>query len=244
MDVLKKRVYAANIKLYKYKLAIHTWGNVSGITKDRKYVIIKPSGVSYEEMKYSDMVVADLDNNVVDSKLKPSSDLPTHTLLYKTSDTIQGIVHTHSPYGVAWAQSGKNIPCLGTTHADNFYGSIPCARELNDQEINNNYEHNTGLVIIEKFKKENLKYTSTPGCLVKNHGPFTWSSKSPEDAVDIALTLEEIAKMAAYTLSINQNTKEISQSLKDCHYNRKHGKNSYYGQEKNADKNSEQKNKD
>ena len=235
---LKKDVYEANMRLYNFKLAIHTWGNVSGITKNRKYVVIKPSGVNYKEMKYTDMVISDLNNNVIDSKMKPSSDLPTHTLLYKASNKIMGIVHTHSPFAVAWAQTGKSIPCFGTTHADNFYGPIPCARELNDNEIKKMYEHNTGLVIIEKMTKDKLEYNSTPGCLVKNHGPFTWSTKSPKDSVDIALTLEEIAKMALYTITIDKNTKEISESLKDCHYNRKHGANSYYGQtkdEKNTD---------
>lgn len=230
IEKLKKTVYKANMLLYQYKLAIHTWGNVSGITKDRKYMVIKPSGVSYEKMTWQDMVVADMDNNVIDSKLNPSSDTPTHTLIYKADPRIQGIVHTHSPYAVSWAQAGKDIPCFGTTHADNFYGSVACARALTASEIDGDYEHNTGLVILENFKKNNRDFIANSAILVKEHGPFIWSAKSPSDAVNLALTLEEVAKMALYTISIDPKAKPAKQKLQDKHYNRKHGKHSYYGQ--------------
>ncbi|WP_084477564.1 L-ribulose-5-phosphate 4-epimerase [Mesomycoplasma molare] len=218
--------------LYKYKLAIHTWGNVSGITKDRKYMVIKPSGVSYESMTVDDMVIVDMDNNVIDSELNPSSDTPTHTLLYKANDNINGIVHTHSPFAVGFAQAGKEIPCFGTTHADNFYGSVPCTRELTDQEINGEYEHNTGLVIIEHYQKNNISFESTSATLVKEHGPFVWSTKNPKDAVNLALTLEEVAKMAINTLIIDPHKKQANKTLQDKHHFRKHGPNAYYGQKK------------
>ncbi|TDV24192.1 L-ribulose 5-phosphate 4-epimerase [Mycoplasmopsis mustelae] len=229
---LKQDVYEANMLLYKYKLAIHTWGNVSGITKDRKLMVIKPSGVNYETMTVDDMVVVDMDNNVIDSKLNPSSDTPTHTLLYKANPNIQGIVHTHSPYAVGFAQAGKEIKCFGTTHADNFYGSVPCTRELTDEEINGAYEHNTGLVIIEHYQKNNLSFESTSATLVKEHGPFVWSIKNPKDAVNLALTLEEVAKMAINTLIIDPNKQQANKTLQNKHHFRKHGPNAYYGQTK------------
>lgn len=230
IEKLKQSVYDANMLLHKYKLAIHTWGNVSGITKDRRFMVIKPSGLSYEAMKASDMVIVDLDNNVIDSELNPSSDTPTHTLLYKASYQIQAIVHTHSPNAVAFAQAGKDIPCYGTTHADNFYGSVPCTRDLSVEEINGEYEHNTGLVIIENFKNNNRDFKATSAVLVKEHGPFVWSTKNPIDAVNLALTLEEIAQMAIKTIIINPNALHAKQELQDKHYLRKHGKNAYYGQ--------------
>ncbi|MCE6061983.1 L-ribulose-5-phosphate 4-epimerase [Mycoplasmopsis agalactiae] len=228
---LKQEVYDANMLLVKYNLVIHTWGNVSGITKDRKYMVIKPSGVDYATLKPEDMVITDMDNNVYDSKYKPSSDTPTHTLLYKNNPEIQGIVHTHSTNAVAFAQAGKDIPCFGTTHADNFYGPVPCARALTPEEINGAYEHNTGLVIIETFNNRKLDWKATSATLVKEHGPFVWSFKSPKDAVDLALTLEEVAKMAIKTLIISNNSApEAQKALVEKHYNRKHGKNAYYGQ--------------
>ncbi|WP_434337105.1 L-ribulose-5-phosphate 4-epimerase [Mesomycoplasma conjunctivae] len=229
---LQQHVYDANMLLYNYKLAIHTWGNVSAISKDRKYMVIKPSGVSYQAMQPADMVAVDLDNNVISGSLNPSSDTPTHTLLYKQDPRIQAIVHTHSPFAVAWAQAGSDIPALGTTHADNFYGAVPCARELSEQEINGDYEHNTGLVIIEHFQKNNIDFIATPATLVKEHGPFCWSAKSATDAVNLALTLEEVAKMALYTKLINPLQKQANIFLQNKHYNRKHGKNAYYGQKK------------
>ncbi|MGZ9431860.1 L-ribulose-5-phosphate 4-epimerase [Mycoplasma sp. AC157] len=232
IELLKKEVYDANMLLYKYKLAIHTWGNVSGITKDRKYMVIKPSGVSYETMTPDDMVIVDMENNVIDSKLKPSSDTPTHTLLYKEDKNIKGIVHTHSPFAVGFAQAGKEISCFGTTHADNFFGAVPCTRELSDDEINGAYEHNTGLVIIEHFRKNKIDFASTEATLVKEHGPFVWSMDSPKKAVDLALTLEEIAKMAINTLIIDPHKKEANKTLQLKHHSRKHGPNAYYGQNK------------
>ncbi|VEU59066.1 L-ribulose-5-phosphate 4-epimerase [Mesomycoplasma neurolyticum] len=230
IELLKKEVFEANLLLHNYKLAIHTWGNVSGITKDRKYMVIKPSGVSYETMTYKDMVVVDLDNNIIDSKNNPSTDTPTHTLIYKNNPKIKGIVHTHSPYAVAWAQAGKNIPLFGTTHADNFYGPVPCTRELSDEEINGEYEHNTGLVILEHFIKNKIDFSAMPAVLVKEHGPFTWSDKSSKSAVDLALTLEEVAKMAFFTQIINPKKISANKTLQEKHYSRKHGVNSYYGQ--------------
>lgn len=233
IELLKKEVYEANMLLNKYNLVIHTWGNVSGITKDRKYMAIKPSGVSYDELKASDMVVIDLETEkIIESKLNPSSDTPTHILIYKEDINVNGIVHTHSPYAVAWAQAGKDIPCFGTTHADNFYGPIPCTRELKESEINNQYEYNTGLVIIEDFKKRKYSFASMPAVLVKEHGPFVFSYNSSKNAVDIALTLEEVAKMAFMTHLINPSQKHANQYLQDKHYYRKHGKNAYYGQKK------------
>ncbi|WP_029513386.1 L-ribulose-5-phosphate 4-epimerase [Mycoplasmopsis primatum] len=228
---LKQEVYEANMLLVKYNLVIHTWGNVSGITNDRKYMVIKPSGVDYETLSADDMVITDMDNNVYDSKYRPSSDTPTHTLLYKNHPEIKGIVHTHSTNAVAFAQAGKDIPCFGTTHADNFYGPVPCARALSPEEINGEYEHNTGLVIIETFNKRKLDWKATSATLVKEHGPFVWSFKSPKDAVNLALTLEEVAKMAIKTLIISNNDAPVAQkALVEKHYNRKHGKNAYYGQ--------------
>lgn len=233
LQKLKQIVYEANMLLQKYNLVIHTWGNVSAISKDRSYMVIKPSGVSYETMTVNDMVIVKIDNNeVIDSQLNPSSDTPTHTLLYKANPQIQAIVHTHSPYATAFAQAGKDIACLGTTHADNFYGPVPCARELTVEEINGAYEHNTGLVIIETFKNRNIDFAATPAVLVKEHGPFVWSTKNAIDAANLALTLEEVAKMATYTYTINPQATSAKKELQDKHYFRKHGQNAYYGQSK------------
>ena len=230
---LKKRVLDANLKLYNLKLAIHTWGNVSEKSKDGKYFAIKPSGISYTKMIYEDIVVIDMNGNIVEGKLNPSLDMPTHLELYNKFKSLKGIVHTHSPYGVSWAQAGKDIPCYGTTHADNFYGSIPCARSLTATEINGNYEKETGKVIIEEFISRKIDPLHVSGILVKNHGPFTFSSKSATHAVDIAQTLEEVAKIATYSLMIDKNIKTIEGFLKDKHFNRKHGNDAYYGQNKN-----------
>nr|WP_307128240.1 L-ribulose-5-phosphate 4-epimerase [[Mycoplasma] testudinis] len=229
---LKDEVYEANMLLQKYHLVIHTWGNVSAISKDRSYFVIKPSGVSYEKLAPDDMVVVDLNDKVLEGKLNPSTDTPTHSLLYKKFPKIQAIVHTHSPHAVAYAQAGSDIPCYGTTHADNFYGSVPCARDLTKEEINGEYEHNTGLVILEKFKKDKIDYTATAACLVKEHGPFCWSMKNAYDAANLALTLEEIAKMAIYTKIINPKAIHAKLELQKKHYERKHGVNAYYGQKK------------
>lgn len=231
LEDLKQEVCKANLELVKKGVVIYTWGNVSGISDDRKCMVIKPSGVSYKSMKSDDMVVVDVNTGeVVEGKYKPSSDTQTHIELYKSFKQIKGIVHTHSTNAVAFAQAGLSIPALGTTHADYFYGDIPCTRELTKQEVENDYELNTGKVIVEAIN--NLKYDclSIPGILVKNHGPFTWGS-SPSDAVYNAVVLETVAEMAFKTLLLNPNA-ELKQYVLDKHYQRKHGPNAYYGQDK------------
>ncbi len=226
----KKIVYDANLDLKKLGLVILTWGNVSMITPDRKHVIIKPSGVNYDLMKPEDMVVTDMNGKVVEGNLRPSSDLLTHIEIYKNFPNVNSVVHTHSTYATSWAQACKNIITLGTTHADTFYGDIPCTRGLTKKEIENDYELNTGKVIIETFSKGKYDYESCPGVLISNHGPFAWGN-SCKDAVEHALILEEVAKMATLTaINTNNNLVEAPKYLKDKHYQRKHGKNAYYGQ--------------
>ena len=237
MKELKKRVFEQNIRLAESGLIVLTWGNVSGIDREKGLVCIKPSGVPYETMTEEDMVVVDMDGNVVDGKYRPSSDTPTHLYLYKQFENISGIVHTHSAYATAWAQAGKDIPAYGTTHADAFYGDVPCARALTKSEIERDYEHNTGVVIAEAF--EDKDYNAIPAVLVKNHGPFTWG-KTPEKAVDNAITLEEVAKMALFTEQINPSAPRVDECLLEKHYSRKHGKNAYYGQAGNAPRRSRQ----
>jgi L-ribulose-5-phosphate 4-epimerase len=223
---LKQKVFKANLDLVKHGLVIFTWGNVSGIDRDNRLVVIKPSGVSYDDMTADDMVVVDFDNKIIDGKLKPSSDTLTHIELYKHFPQIGGVVHTHSTYAVSWAQSCKPIPAFGTTHADHFYGEIPCTRELTKEEIESAYELETGKVIVDTFK--NINPVHMPAVLVGNHGPFTWG-ESPDKAVYNAVVLEEVAKMALLTTRLG-TTKPIQQYLLDKHFNRKHGKNAYYGQ--------------
>jgi len=223
---LKKEVLQANLDLVKYGLVIFTWGNVSGIDRKRGLVAIKPSGVSYAEMKEDDMVVVDLEGRIVEGKLKPSSDTATHLVLYKAFPLIGGVVHTHSSWATSWAQAGKPVPALGTTHADYFYGSIPCTRKLTEPEISSAYELETGNVIVETFT--GLDPMAVPGVLVNNHAPFSWG-KNPHEAVHNAKVLEEVAMMAYHTLQINPSA-TIDQFLLDKHYFRKHGKNAYYGQ--------------
>ena len=225
LENLKKRVYEQNIALVKHGLVVLTWGNVSAKDEETGLVVIKPSGVPYDTMSESDMVVVDMDGNVVEGKYKPSSDLPTHLYLYKTYPTLGGIVHTHSAYATAFAQSGREIIAYGTTHADAFYGNVPCARELTDEEIDEAYEWNTGKVIAETVSDAD----AIPAVLVKNHGVFTWGA-TPEKAVENSVTLEEVAKMALFTEQLNSDTPRIKQHLLDKHYFRKHGKNAYYGQ--------------
>ena len=227
LEKLKEEVCKANLELPKYGLVTFTWGNVSEIDRDAGLIAIKPSGVSYKTMTADDIVILDLDGNVVEGSLRPSSDAPTHIELYKAFSDVGGIVHTHSEWATSWAQTGLAIPCYGTTHADYFYGSIPCARSLTDDEINGEYEKNTGLVIIETFR--NLDPVAVPGVLCKNHGPFAWG-KDAHEAVHNAVVLEEIAKMAVHTKDILPTAAEAPQVLKDKHYFRKHGKNAYYGQ--------------
>ena len=229
LEELKQRVFEQNIRLVKSGLVVLTWGNVSGINREKGLVCIKPSGVSYETMTADDMVIIDMDGNVVEGKYRPSSDTPTHLYLYKVFPEIGGIVHTHSTNAVAWAQAGQNITAYGTTHADAFFGDVPCARALTKDEIEEAYEHNTGVVIEEAFMGKD--YNAIPAVLVKNHGPFTWG-KTPEKAVETAITLEEVAKMAIATKQVQSNTERVDQYLLDKHYNRKHGKNAYYGQKK------------
>lgn len=226
LEALKQRVFLQNIALVKQGLVVLTWGNVSAKDEETGLVVIKPSGVPYDTMKVEDMVVVDLDGNVVEGEYRPSSDLPTHLYLYKQYPVLGGIVHTHSTYATAFAQSGREIPAYGTTHADAFYGNVPCARELTDGEIDEAYEWNTGKVIAEAV----TDVEAIPAMLVKNHGVFTWG-KSPEKAVENAVTLEEVAKMALFTEQLNKETPRIKQHLLDKHYFRKHGKNAYYGQE-------------
>jgi L-ribulose-5-phosphate 4-epimerase len=226
LEDLKLRVYQANLDLVKHNLVLFTWGNVSGIDRKANLIVIKPSGVSYDAMKPENMVVVDFECNVVDGNLKPSSDTLTHIELYKAFPGIGGIVHTHSTYAVAWAQALRAIPALGTTHADHFYGEIPCTRELTNEEIERGYEKETGTVIVDTFK--DIDPLHVPGVLVGNHGPFAWGT-DPEKAVYNAVVLEEVARMAFFTMQIG-NVSPIKQYLLDKHFNRKHGKNAYYGQ--------------
>ena len=227
LETLKKRVFEQNLALVKHGLVVLTWGNVSGRDSKTGLIVIKPSGVPYQTMTAEDMVVVDINGNVVEGSLSPSSDLPTHLYLYKNYNSIGGVVHTHSTYATSFAQSGKSIPVYGTTHADAFYGTVPCSRDITDLEIDGDYELNTGKIIVETVKNEN----EVPAVLVKNHGVFTWGS-TPEKAVETAITLEEVAKMAIFTQLINKDSTEVKQKLLDKHYLRKHGKNAYYGQGK------------
>lgn len=233
LEELKEKVLQANLQLVKYGLVVLTWGNVSAIDKESNLVVIKPSGVPYDTMKASDMVVVDLDGNKVEGNLNPSSDTPTHLELYRKFKNIGGIVHTHSSWACAWAQAGCDIPAYGTTHADFANGAIPCARGLTEEEVNSEYELNTGKVITEEFERREIKPDECPAILIHRHGPFTWG-RDPFKAVENALILEEVAKMASRTQSVAQFDKDsnigIEQYLLDKHYQRKHGKNAYYGQ--------------
>jgi L-ribulose-5-phosphate 4-epimerase len=227
LEALKEQVLKANLELPQYGLVTFTWGNVSGYDKDSGLVVIKPSGVPYSEMTVDDLVVVDLEGNVVEGDKKPSSDTPTHLVLYKNFKDIGGVVHTHSPWATSWAQAGREIPALGTTHGDYFYGEIPCTRRMTEAEINGEYEKETGQVIVETFK--HLDPLMVPSVLVHSHAPFNWG-KDPEEAVHNAVVLEEVAKMALRTYQINGDTQNMQQTLLDKHYLRKHGKNAYYGQ--------------
>lgn len=228
LSKLKEQVLQANLDLVKHGLVIFTWGNVSGIDREQGLVVIKPSGVSYDRMKADDMVVIDMEGNLIEGKLNPSSDTPTHLVLYKHFESIGGIVHTHSEWATSWAQAGKSIPAYGTTHADYFYGDIPCTRKLSQEEIENDYEKNTGFVIVERFKE--LDSNALPGVLVFGHAPFAWG-KDADEAVHNAVVLEEVAKMA-FRNQVLGNTTAIDKYLLDKHYLRKHGKDAYYGQKK------------
>lgn len=223
---LKEKVFEANLDLVKLDLVVFTWGNVSGIDREKGLLVIKPSGIAYNNMKAIDMVVVDLDGNVVEGELKPSSDTPTHLTLYKAFENIGGVVHTHSSWATSWAQAGKSIPALGTTHADYFYGDIPCTRKLTSEEVKNSYEIETGNIIVETFAR--LNADAVPGVIVNNHGPFAWGIDANK-AVHNAKVMEEVAKMASASLQLNPQA-EIDQYLLDKHYKRKHGKDAYYGQ--------------
>lgn len=231
LEELKEKVYLANMELPKRGLVTYTWGNVSGIDREKGLFVIKPSGVEYDELKPSDMVVMDLQGNKVEGDMNPSSDTKTHLVLYNAFPQAGGIVHTHSPYAVAWAQAGEDLPCYGTTHADYFYGSIPCARHLTQAELDEDYEKNTGITIVETFKERGLDPMAVPAVLCFSHGPFTWG-KDPAQAVYHSVVLEECAKMGLFTKMINPNAAPAPQRMQNKHYMRKHGPNAYYGQRK------------
>ena len=227
LEELKKEVYKANMELQEKGMVIYTWGNVSGIDREKDLVVIKPSGVSYEDMKESDMVVVDMDGNVIEGDYKPSSDTATHLVLYKHYKDIGGVVHTHSTWAVTFAQAGIAIPAFGTTHADYFFGDIPCTRDLTKKEIEDAYELNTGNVIVETIGQKNPM--EVPGIVVKNHGPFAWG-KTPSGAVYNGVVLDKVAEMAYKTMTLNPRVEKVPQHLLDKHYYRKHGANAYYGQ--------------
>ncbi len=225
----KEEILEANLLLQRMGLVIFTWGNVSGIDRGKGEVTIKPSGVPYEQMRMEDLVTVDLDGKVLEGRYNPSSDLATHLEIYRSFTDCGGVVHTHSRMATAWAQAGRDLPALGTTHADYFYGPIPCTRSLSSKEINGAYERETGKVIVETFQQRKIDPQSVPGVLVSGHGPFSWGS-DPLGAVHNTVVLEEIAQMAFASLAINPDAHAISQELLDKHYLRKHGKDAYYGQ--------------
>lgn len=229
LEELKKQVYEANMELPKRGLVTYTWGNVSGIDREKGLFVIKPSGVDYDELKPEDLVVMDLKGNKVEGDMNPSSDTKTHVVLYNAFPKIGGIVHTHSPHAVAWAQAGRDIPAYGTTHADYFYGDVPCARSLTKEEIDEDYEANTGHIIVEVFKERELDPIFVPAVICRNHGPFTWG-KDAAQAVYHSVVLEEVAKMDLYTEMINPKVERAPQCIQDKHFMRKHGPNAYYGQ--------------
>lgn len=235
LEELKQKVYEANLKLVEYNLVVLTWGNVSAIDREKGLFVIKPSGVPYDKMTADDMVVMDLNGNKVEGDLNPSSDTPTHMELYNRFPNIGGVVHTHSSWACSWAQAGRDIPAYGTTHADFANGAVPCTRGLSETEVYGEYELNTGKVIVEEFEKRGITPDECPAVLIHRHGPFTWG-KDPFKAVENALILEEIAKMALRTESVasmdSGSNIGIENYLLDKHYQRKHGKNAYYGQSK------------
>lgn len=237
LEELKKSVWEANLLLPKHNMVTFTWGNVSGIDREKGLVVIKPSGVEYEDMQPEDMVVVDMNGRVVEGKYKPSSDTDTHLVLYKAFENAGGIVHTHSQWATSFAQAGRDIPALGTTHADYFYGDIPCTRKMTPEEIGSpsdgegksRYELETGNVIVETFRARGLDPAAVPGVLVNSHGPFAWGS-DPKNAVHNAVVMEQVAFMDFHALALNDRLQGIQKELLDKHYLRKHGKNAYYGQ--------------
>jgi len=229
LEQLKEEVFQANLDLPKHGLIKYTWGNVSAVDRERELFVIKPSGVDYETMQASDMVVCDFEGKIVEGQMNPSSDTPTHAVLYKAFPEIGGIVHTHSTWATSWAQAGIDLPAMGTTHADTFYGAVPCARFLTQKEIDDGYEAKTGHVIVETFKERSIQPLEIPGILLHGHGPFTWG-KDADSAVMHAVVLEEVAKMNVITRQLNSYATELPQRILDKHYLRKHGKDAYYGQ--------------
>ena len=230
LEELKEKVFKANLDLVKHNLVIFTWGNVSGIDREKGLVVIKPSGVEYDVMKAEDMVVVNLlTGKVVEGNLNPSSDTPTHLVLYRAFPEIGGIVHTHSTYATAWAQTGLDIPNIGTTHADYFHDSIPCTDDMTEDQMPE-YEYNTGVVMVNRILNGNINPVHTPAALVKNHGPFAWG-KDPDQAVYHAVVTEQVAKMAYISFTLNPNT-TMNPLLVEKHFSRKHGPNAYYGQKK------------
>ncbi|KPG70536.1 L-ribulose-5-phosphate 4-epimerase [Enterococcus sp. RIT-PI-f] len=229
LEQLKEEVFQANLDLPKHGLIKYTWGNVSAVDRERELFVIKPSGVDYETMQASDMVVCDFEGKIVEGQMNPSSDTPTHAVLYKAFPEIGGIVHTHSTWATSWAQAGIDLPAMGTTHADTFYGAVPCARFLTQKEIDDGYEAKTGHVIVETFKERGIQPLEIPGVLLHGHGPFTWG-KDADSAVMHAVVLEEVAKMNVITRQLNSYATELPQRILDKHYLRKHGKDAYYGQ--------------
>ncbi len=228
---IKKRVLLANKKLVENGLVTLTWGNVSEADYDKGIVAIKPSGVDYEIMKHDDIVIVDFDGNIVEGELNPSSDLPTHLYIYSMDSKIKSVVHTHSLNATSYSQAGKDLSNFGTTHSDHFYGTIPCTRVMSAEEVKENYEYNTGVVIGETFKKRKINPTEVQACLVNNHGPFAWGSSITE-AIENAIVLEVVAEMNIKTMILNPNVNSINSDLEDKHYLRKHGSEAYYGQEK------------
>ena len=229
LEELKKKVYEANMELPRRGLITYTWGNVSGIDREKGLFVIKPSGVDYDKLTPEDMVVVDLEGNKVEGRYNPSSDTATHVVLYNRFPEIGGIVHTHSSWATSWAQAGRDIPCYGTTHADYLYGFVPCVRNLTKEEIDEAYEKNTGVLIADEFEERRLDYNATPAVLCKNHGPFTWG-KDAAEAVHNAVVLEEVAKMAKNTELLNPKVLPAPDCIKEKHFYRKHGANAYYGQ--------------
>ena len=229
LEELKKKVCEANLLLPKYGLITFTWGNVSAIDRESGLFVIKPSGVEYDDMKPEDMVVVDLEGNVVEGHYKPSSDTPTHLVFYRSFPHIGGVVHTHSTFAAAWAQSGEDIPALGTTQGDYFYGDIPCTRYMTPEEIAGEYEKETGNVVVKEFLQRGIDPDDVPGVLVRSHGPFTWGTDA-FNAVHNAVVLEEVAKMAFLSKMINPEVPRMQQELLNKHYLRKHGPGAYYGQ--------------
>lgn len=229
LEALKERVCRANLQLVKERLVVLTWGNASAISEDGKYVVIKPSGVDYSSMKPEQMVVTDLEGNIVEGELRPSSDLPTHLEIYRNFAGVKGVIHTHSRYATAMAQAEQDLACMGTTHADHFYGSVPCTRQLTKEEISSAYERNTGKVIVETFQRRKIDPMAVPAVLVSKHGPFAWGA-TVEKAVENAIVLDEVAHMALLSALIHPQAEPAPQFLLDKHYFRKHGANAYYGQ--------------